>query len=60
MTKQTLTAGQIAGRLTAEKIEPLVRYVEEATDTKLRFQDQQQTHEPQEASEPKKEPDERR
>lgn len=54
MTKQTLTAGEIAARLTAEKIEPLVRYVEQATSTKLCFQDQQQAHESQE---PKKGPE---
>ena len=33
-----MTAGEIAGRLTAKKIEPLVRYVERATGTKLRLE----------------------
>ena len=37
MNKQPKTAGEIAGRLTAKKIEPLVRYVEEVTNTKLRI-----------------------
>ena len=46
MIKHSLTAGQIACCLTAEKIEPLVQYVEQATATKLRIPDQQQTHKP--------------
>ena len=35
MDKQPPTAGQIAARLTAKEIEPLVKYVERITDTKL-------------------------
>ena len=46
MNSQSLTAGQIAGRLTAEKIKPLVRYVEQATGTKLRLPDQEQARKP--------------
>ena len=46
MKKQSLTAGQIAGRLTASKIKPLVRYVEQATGTKLRLPDQESEHKP--------------
>ena len=38
MDKQPKTAGEIAGRLTAKKIEPLVRYVEEVTNSKLRLE----------------------
>ncbi len=38
MDKRPMTAGEIAGRLTAKKIEPLVRYVEQATGTKLRLE----------------------
>ena len=34
-------ASQIADRLTAEKIKPLVQYVERATGTKLRLLDQE-------------------
>ena len=41
MNKRSPTAGQIAGRLTAEKIKPLVEYVEQATGTKLRIPNQQ-------------------
>ena len=37
MNEKPMTAGEIAGRLTAKKIEPLVRYVEQATGTKLRL-----------------------
>ena len=37
MDKQTpLTAGELAGQLTAKELEPLVKYVEEATGVKLR------------------------
>ena len=46
MNKQPLTAGQIAGRLTAEKIKPLVQYVEEATGTKLLLPEQELAHKP--------------
>ena len=44
MNRQSLTAGQIASRLTAEKIKPLVRYVEQATGTKLQLPDQEPAH----------------
>ena len=44
MNKPPLTAGQIAGRLTAEKIKPLVRYVEQATGTRLQLPDQEPVH----------------
>ena len=37
MDKKPMTAGEIAGRLTAKKIEPLVRYVEKVTGAKLRL-----------------------
>ena len=37
MDKKPITAGEIAGRLAAEKIEPLVRYVEQATGKNLRL-----------------------
>ena len=37
MNEKPMTAGEIAGRLTAKKIEPLVRYVEQVTGTKLRL-----------------------
>ena len=47
MKKQSLTAGQIAGRLAAEKIKPLVEYVEQATGTKLRLPDPEPAHKPQ-------------
>ena len=43
MDKQPRTAGEIAGRLTAKKIEPLVRYVEEVTNTKLRLESPRRT-----------------
>ena len=46
MKKQSLTAGQIAGRLAAEKIKPLVQYVEQATGTKLQLPDQELAHKP--------------
>ena len=46
MKKQPLTAGQIAGRLAAEKIKPLVEYVEQATDTKLRLPDPEPIQKP--------------
>lgn len=35
MDKKPMTAGEIAGRLAAKKIEPLVRCVEQMTHTKL-------------------------
>lgn len=35
MDKRPPTAGQIATRLTAKEIEPLVKYVERITHTKL-------------------------
>lgn len=44
MTTHAPTVGQIAGRLAAEKIEPLVQYVEQATKTKLRVPDHQTAH----------------
>jgi len=37
MDKKPMTAGEIAGRLAAEKIEPLVRLVEQATGKNLRL-----------------------
>ena len=37
MDKKPMTAGEIAGRLAAKKIEPLVRYVEQVTGKKLRL-----------------------
>lgn len=46
MKKHTLTAGQIASRLTAEKMGPLVEYVEQATNIKLRLPHQQQADKP--------------
>lgn len=46
MKKQSLTAGQIAGRLAAEKIKPLVQYVEQATGAKLQLPDQEPAHKP--------------
>ena len=46
MKKQSLTAGQIAGRLTAEKIKPLVEYVEQATGAKLRLPDPEPIQKP--------------
>lgn len=46
MNKQPLTAGEIAGRLTAEKIKPLVRYVEQVTGTKLQLPDEEPAHKP--------------
>ena len=46
MNKRSPTAGQIASRLTAEKIKPLVEYVEQATGTKLRIPNQQETQKP--------------
>lgn len=46
MDSQSLTAGQIAGRLTAEEIKPLVEYVEQVTRTKLRAPEPRQAHEP--------------
>ena len=46
MKKQSLTAGQIAGRLTAEKIKPLVRCVEQATGAKLQLPDPEPVHRP--------------
>ena len=47
--KEPLTAGEIAGRLTAKKIEPLVRYVEQVTGTKLRLDGPDESSKPQQA-----------
>lgn len=38
MDKKPMTAGEIAGRLAAEKIEPLLRYVEQVTGKSLRLE----------------------
>ena len=38
MDKKPMTAGEIAGRLAAKKIAPLVDYVERVTGTKLRLE----------------------
>ena len=37
MDKKPMTAGEIAGRLAAKKIEPLVDYVERVTGKNLRL-----------------------
>lgn len=37
MDKKPMTAGEIAGRLAAKKIEPLVRYVERVAGKNLRL-----------------------
>ena len=47
-----MTAGEIAGRLTAKKIEPLVRYVEQVTGTKLRLEAPEQPRKPGKVSKP--------
>ena len=47
MKRQSLTAGQIAGRLAAEKIKPFVEYVEQATGAKLRLPDPEPADKPQ-------------
>ena len=52
MDKKPMTAGEIAGRLTAKKIEPLVRYVEQVTGTKLRLEAPEQPRKPGKVSKP--------
>lgn len=49
MDKKPMTAGEIAGRLAAKKIEPLVRLVEEATGKNLRLDAVKQPAKPREA-----------
>ena len=52
MNEKPMTAGEIAGRLTAKKIEPLVRYVEQVTGTKLRLDAPAQPPKPDKADKP--------
>ena len=49
MDKKPMTAGEIAGRLAAKKIEPLVRCVEQMTGTKLRLEDPEHPPKPSKA-----------
>ena len=52
MDKKPMTAGEIAGRLAAKKIEPLVRYVEQVTGKNRRLDPAERQTGPDQASEP--------
>lgn len=52
MNKKPMTPGEIAGRLAAEKIDPLVRCVERATGTKLRLGDPERPPKPNKVDKP--------
>ena len=52
MDKKPMTAGEIAGRLAAKKIDPLIRCVEQMTGAKLRLEDPEQPRKPSKVSKP--------
>ena len=52
MDKKPMAPGEIAGRLAAEKIKPLVQCVERATGTKLRLGDPERPPKPLKAGKP--------
>ena len=52
MDKKPMTAGEIAGRLAAKKIEPLVDYVERVTGKNLRLDAAERTIKPDEVRKP--------